>query len=96
MGGHGTLVIGLRNPETFHTLSLLAPSCNAFSWGKEIIFDIFLGNDEELQSQYNPVKVIPSYNGPFREILVDVVCKTLKIDLYEGFTTFEFSNFLKT
>lgn len=38
MGGHGAIVIGLRNPQIFRSISALAPICNPMrcSWGKKV------------------------------------------------------------
>jgi len=76
MGGNGALVIGLRNPELFQSISVLAPSCNPTSWGREAIFKRFLGDNEELYEDYDASYVIKKYNGPFRDILLDQVSVT--------------------
>jgi S-formylglutathione hydrolase len=73
MGGNGTVVIGLRNPETFHCLSLLAPSCNPTSWGRDMIFKKLLGDNEETWADYDASVVTKKYDGPYREILLDQV-----------------------
>ncbi|VDK57001.1 unnamed protein product [Gongylonema pulchrum] len=41
MGGHGAIVIGLRNPEKFRSISAFAPICNPINcaWGKKVRFE---------------------------------------------------------
>lgn len=38
MGGHGAMVIGLRNPEKFLSISGFAPICNPMNckWGRKV------------------------------------------------------------
>jgi S-formylglutathione hydrolase len=37
MGGHGALVLGLRNPGRFRSISAFAPICNPLNcaWGQK-------------------------------------------------------------
>ncbi|VDM48653.1 unnamed protein product [Toxocara canis] len=72
MGGHGAIVIGLRNPQTFRTISAFAPICNPMQcqWGKKA-FRGYLGEDEEKWKAYDSVELLNSYTGPERRILVD-------------------------
>jgi len=72
MGGNGTIVVGLRNPNLFSSLSLLSPSCNPTSWGQEIIFSKFLGTNSEMWNQYDACHVVREYAGPHREIILDI------------------------
>ena len=48
MGGHGALVLGLRNPERYCSISAFAPICNpsAVPWGIKA-FSGYLGEDRE-------------------------------------------------
>uniref|UniRef100_F1LC26 S-formylglutathione hydrolase n=1 Tax=Ascaris suum TaxID=6253 RepID=F1LC26_ASCSU len=72
MGGHGAIVIGLRNPQIFRSISAFAPICNPMrcSWGKKALTG-YLGNDEEKWKAYDSVEVLKSYDGPQRKILID-------------------------
>ncbi|MFH4975834.1 hypothetical protein AB6A40_002543 [Gnathostoma spinigerum] len=40
MGGHGAMMIGLRNPEKFKSISAFAPICNPMKcpWGEKVRF----------------------------------------------------------
>jgi|APGre2960657444_1045066.scaffolds.fasta_scaffold00025_19 S-formylglutathione hydrolase len=48
MGGHGALVLGLRNPDSYRSISAFAPICNpsAVPWGIKA-FSGYLGEDRE-------------------------------------------------
>lgn len=72
MGGHGALVIGLRNPEKFQSISAFAPICNPISvpWGQKALTG-YLGADKSTWKAYDASEVLRAYNGPKREILVD-------------------------
>jgi len=74
MGGMGALVLGLRNPELFSSISAFAPICNPSksSWGSEKAFKNYLGEENKATwGLYDPVEVTGAYKGPNREILVD-------------------------
>lgn len=74
MGGMGALVIGLRNPEIFSSISAFAPICNPIKsdWGSGKIFKNYLGDEnKDSWSLYDPCEVAEAYKGPSREILVD-------------------------
>jgi len=49
MGGHGALVIGLRNPERYHSISAFAPMTSPLKcqWGHKA-FSRYLGDDQTL------------------------------------------------
>uniref|UniRef100_A0A8R1HU33 S-formylglutathione hydrolase n=1 Tax=Caenorhabditis japonica TaxID=281687 RepID=A0A8R1HU33_CAEJA len=72
MGGHGALVIGLRNPLKFQSISAFAPICNPISvpWGQKALTG-YLGADQSTWQQYDASQVLKSYTGPRRSILVD-------------------------
>lgn len=40
MGGHGAIVIGLRNPDIFKSISAFAPICNPTKsqWGQKVLY----------------------------------------------------------
>ncbi|MFQ5983618.1 MAG: S-formylglutathione hydrolase, partial [Woeseiaceae bacterium] len=47
MGGHGALTIGIKNPDTFRSISAFAPICNPMNcpWGRKA-FSNYLGADQ--------------------------------------------------
>lgn len=71
MGGHGALVIGLRNPQTFKSVSALAPIAapTLVPWGIKA-FSSYLGDDRSLWSAYDACALLRAGHeqGP---ILVD-------------------------
>ncbi|MGL1956029.1 MAG: S-formylglutathione hydrolase [Colwellia sp.] len=54
MGGHGALVLALRNPERFSSVSAFSPICNPVNapWGKKA-FSHYLGEDQQQWQQYD-------------------------------------------
>jgi len=54
MGGHGALVLALRNPERFTSVSAFSPICNPINapWGKKA-FNQYLGVDTKTWQQYD-------------------------------------------
>ena len=63
MGGHGALVLALRNPEKFTSVSAFSPICNPVNapWGKKA-FSQYLGNDEEQWQQYDASSLMAKSN----------------------------------
>lgn len=59
MGGHGALVIALKNPQLFNSVSVFAPVCNPINceWGKAA-FRAYLGEDEEAWKLYDATELI--------------------------------------
>uniref|UniRef100_A0A915CG50 S-formylglutathione hydrolase n=2 Tax=Parascaris univalens TaxID=6257 RepID=A0A915CG50_PARUN len=72
MGGHGAIMIGLRNPQIFRSISAFAPICNPMrcAFGRKALTG-YLGSDEEKWKVYDSIEVLKSYDGPQRKILVD-------------------------
>lgn len=73
MGGHGALVLALRNPEVYKSVSALAPICSPSrcAWGQKA-FPRYLGEDRSAWAQYDAVELVKSHGrAVFREILVD-------------------------
>lgn len=72
MGGHGALVIGLRNPGLFRSVSALAPICapTQCPWGRKA-FASYLGADQEPWRQYDASDIIRAGASFPGEILVD-------------------------
>ena len=54
MGGHGALVIGLRNAEKYSSIPAFSPICHpmACPWGEKA-FTAYLGEDKEKWEQYD-------------------------------------------
>uniref|UniRef100_A0A1I7VFG7 S-formylglutathione hydrolase n=1 Tax=Loa loa TaxID=7209 RepID=A0A1I7VFG7_LOALO len=72
MGGHGAIVVGLRNPEKFLSISAFAPICNPMNckWGRKAFLG-YLGPLEENWKVYDSLEVIKCYDGEPRKILID-------------------------
>jgi S-formylglutathione hydrolase len=72
MGGHGALVVGLREPELFKSVSAFSPIVNpsAVPWGRKA-FGGYLGLQEDQWRRYDAVSLIQS-GLRVRDILVDV------------------------
>jgi len=72
MGGHGALVLALRRPDRFRSVSALAPICNpsAVPWGRKA-FTAYLGDDEAAWREYDTIALLrrgARFPGP---VLVD-------------------------
>jgi S-formylglutathione hydrolase len=61
MGGHGALVIALRNPQRYRSVSAFSPIANpvASPWGRKA-FTHYLGNDERRWRDYDATLLIES------------------------------------
>jgi S-formylglutathione hydrolase len=73
MGGHGALVLALRNPAVYRSVSALAPICSPTRcpWGQKA-FTGYLGTDRAAWAAYDAVELIAARGTRvFREILVD-------------------------
>jgi S-formylglutathione hydrolase len=59
MGGHGAMVIGLREPERFASVSAISPICapSKSPWGRNA-FAKFLGDDESAWASYDTCRLI--------------------------------------
>lgn len=58
MGGHGTLVVALRNPEHYRSVSVLAPICAPTETGLgEKIFGAYLGPDRAAWREYDATEL---------------------------------------
>ena len=71
MGGHGALVIGLRNSDRYTSISAFSPISNPTQcpWGEKA-FSAYLGDDREQWKQYDAVELIKS-KGQTLPIRVD-------------------------
>lgn len=78
MGGHGALVLGLRNPQLYQSISAFSPICNPSNvpWGEKA-FSGYLGDNEEDWKQYDATelaKVFPALSmQPLSAALNDVM-----------------------
>ena len=71
MGGHGALVIGLRNPEHFRSISAFAPIAAPVQcpWGVKA-FTNYLGGDQKLWEQYDASLLLQDAAHPL-PLLID-------------------------
>jgi len=89
MGGHGALVLALRNPQLFRSVSAFAPIAapSQCPWGKKA-FGGYLGSDENSWQQYDASALVCQLQGqpaPFPGgILIDqgLADKFLEEQLY--------------
>ncbi|CAB3764691.1 S-formylglutathione hydrolase [Burkholderia puraquae] len=73
MGGHGALVLALRNPQIFRSVSAFAPIAAPMHcpWGEKA-FSGYLGNDREAWKQYDASELIGHVANRFDDgILID-------------------------
>jgi S-formylglutathione hydrolase len=73
MGGHGALVMALRHPDVFRSVSAFAPIAAPAlcPWGEKA-FSRYLGEDRQAWSQYDASELMRTKHTPFPEgILLD-------------------------
>jgi S-formylglutathione hydrolase len=73
MGGHGALVLALRNPKVYRSVSAFAPICSPTrcAWGQKAL-PRYLGEDRSTWQQYDAVELIKAAaRQVYPEILVD-------------------------
>lgn len=73
MGGHGALVLALRHPEMFRSVSAFAPIASATRspWGQKA-FRYYLGEDQSAWAAYDASELMRQRTAPFpRGILID-------------------------
>ena len=72
MGGHGALVLGLRNPDLFASVSAFAPILNPSEspWGIRA-FTGYLGEDRSTWASYDATCLVRSQQGAKVPLLVD-------------------------
>jgi S-formylglutathione hydrolase len=73
MGGHGALVLALRNPVVYRSVSALAPICSPTRcpWGEKAL-PRYLGEDRAEWAKYDAVELLDARPAQvFPEILVD-------------------------
>ncbi len=71
MGGHGALMVALRNPHRYFSASAFSPIVNPSKspWGRQA-FAKYLGSDEQSWLTYDSCHLLTQCNTPF-PILVD-------------------------
>ncbi|MDC0214161.1 S-formylglutathione hydrolase [Gammaproteobacteria bacterium] len=71
MGGHGALVIALRNPQEYLSVSAFSPICNPIScaWGEKA-FSNYLGEDRMAWRQYDATELMKTSDSSL-PILID-------------------------
>jgi len=73
MGGHGALTVGLKNPDTYTSVSAFAPICSPINcpWGQKALSN-YLGPDQSSWSDYDATELIKSLDAvPANRILID-------------------------
>lgn len=74
MGGHGALVVGLKNPQAYKTISAFAPICNPSNcpWGIKALTG-YLGEDRSAWAAYDAVELLRALpaGAPRPPLLVD-------------------------
>jgi len=73
MGGHGALVLALRNPQVYHSVSAFAPICSPTrcAWGQKAL-PRYLGPERAAWAQYDAVELLTAAGRQvFPQILVD-------------------------
>jgi S-formylglutathione hydrolase len=72
MGGHGALVLGLRNPDLYRSVSAFAPIVNPVKspWGEKA-FPGYLGADQEAPKTYDATELVRAGKKHPRPILLD-------------------------
>ena len=73
MGGHGALVLALRNSDVYTSVSAFAPICSPTRcpWGQKAL-PRYLGNDPSAWANYDAVELLTARAAQvFPEILVD-------------------------
>eukprot|EP01133_Synstelium_polycarpum_P004028 gene4028-4665_t len=72
MGGHGAIMITLRNPGQYQSVSAFAPIANPLECGiGQRAFLGFLGEDKTTWSQYDSTALAKAYTGRSLDILID-------------------------
>ncbi len=74
MGGHGALTLGLKNPDTFKSISAFAPICSPMNcpWGQKALSN-YLGSDQSTWPEYDATELVKLLGDvrPKSKILID-------------------------
>lgn len=90
MGGHGALVIGLREPESWKSISAFSPICapSRVPWGRKA-FTGYLGEDKDSWGAYDACELVQKSQHP-APILIDqgeddnFLAEQLRPELFEA------------
>jgi Predicted esterase len=82
MGGHGALVIALRNPGTYRTVSAFAPIASPMRapWGEKAL-GRYLGADREAWRDYDATELVRRHGWKGPPVLVDQGTKDSFLDV---------------
>nr|WP_193392693.1 S-formylglutathione hydrolase [Legionella santicrucis] len=72
MGGHGALILALKNPKQYHSVSAFSPICapTQCPWGQKA-FTGYLGKDQKKWKDYDACNLIVERGWPHKKILID-------------------------
>lgn len=72
MGGHGALMIALRNPKLYSSVSAFAPICSPMnsSWGQKA-FSHYLGDNQDEWKKYDTCHLVTQATDKKFELLID-------------------------
>lgn len=73
MGGHGALTLGLRNPDTYRSVSAFAPVANpsVCPWGQKALSH-YLGSNREAWREYDATELVRDIDRlPQHPLLID-------------------------
>ena len=81
MGGHGALMIALKNPERYCSVSAFAPIVSPLNcpWGQKA-FTLLLGNNQEQWKKYDTCELINNSEGKTFELLIDQGTKDIFLE----------------
>ena len=72
MGGHGSLIMALKEPNQFQSVSAISPVCHPVNspWGKKA-FHHYLGSEKEIWKSYDATELVKSDQRFDGKILID-------------------------
>ena len=70
--GHGALIIALRNPDNYRSVSAFAPICSPMNcpWGEKALGN-YLGDDKQTWREYDACALVADAAGKKFELLVE-------------------------
>ncbi|KAL0639120.1 hypothetical protein Q9L58_001804 [Maublancomyces gigas] len=73
MGGHGALILFLKNPGKYRSVSALAPITNPINcpWGQKAFTGYFGAENKSKWAEHDATELLKRWKGPF-ETLIDV------------------------
>lgn len=72
MGGHGAIVLALKNPGLYRSVSAFSPISNPINcqWGQKA-FSGYLGDDQDVWKNWDATELIAKYSGPPLVVFID-------------------------